>query len=67
VPTSGGYRGHMREVEVRELEVDDPLGSLVRAGRLAPPADPRPERAPQLVKTSRPASPVVLAERGAER
>jgi prevent-host-death family protein len=46
---------------------DDRLRGLVAQGRLATPARTRPRRAPRLVKSSRSASALVLAEREAER
>jgi prevent-host-death family protein len=46
---------------------DDRLRQLVAQGRLVAPAHARPTRAPQLVKTDRSASGLVLAERDAER
>ena len=46
---------------------DDRLRGLVAQGRLAVPARARPERAPRLVKGSRSASSLALAEREAER
>jgi prevent-host-death family protein len=46
---------------------DDRLRGLVAQGRLVAPARTRPTRAPRLVKSSRSASGLVLAEREAER
>jgi prevent-host-death family protein len=46
---------------------DDRLRELVAAGRLAAPTATRPVRAPKLVRSSRSASSLVLAERDAER
>jgi prevent-host-death family protein len=46
---------------------EDALQELVTAGRLTPPARPRPRRAPPLVEGARSASSVVLDERDAER
>jgi prevent-host-death family protein len=46
---------------------DDRLRGLVAQGRLVAPARARPTRAPRLVKSSRSASVLVLAEREAER
>ncbi len=46
---------------------DDRLRGLVAQGRLVAPARARPKRAPRLVKSSRSASALVLAEREAER
>jgi len=46
---------------------DDRLRGLVAQGRLVAPARARPRRAPRLVKSSRSASALVLAEREAER
>jgi prevent-host-death family protein len=46
---------------------DDRLRELVAQGRLVRPAHARPKRAPRLVKGSRSASSLVLAEREAER
>jgi prevent-host-death family protein len=46
---------------------DDRLRELVAAGRVAAPAALRPMRPPKLVKASRSASSLVLAERDAER
>jgi prevent-host-death family protein len=45
---------------------NDRLRELVAQGRVAPPARPRPRRAPRLIKAAS-ASAVVLAERDAER
>jgi prevent-host-death family protein len=41
--------------------------ALVADGRLTPPAARLPSRAPRLVKTTRSASALILAERDAER
>ncbi len=46
---------------------NDRLRSLVAQGRLTLPERPRPQRVPRLAQTSRPASALVLDERGAER
>lgn len=46
---------------------DDRLRRLVAQGRLVAPTRARPTRAPQLVKSNRSASGLVLAEREAER
>jgi prevent-host-death family protein len=46
---------------------DDRLRELVAAGRVRVPAAARPARAPKLVRSSRSASSLVLAERDAER
>ncbi len=46
---------------------DDRLRGLVAQGRLVAPARARPRRAPRLVKSSRSASALVLAERETER
>jgi prevent-host-death family protein len=46
---------------------DDRLRQLVSAGRVQAPAAGRPARAPKLVRSSRSASALVLAERDAER
>jgi len=46
---------------------DDRLRELVAQGRLVRPARARPKQAPGLVKGSRSASSLVLAEREAER
>lgn len=46
---------------------DDLVRVLVAEGRLTPPAAARPSRAPRLVKTTRSASALILAERDAER
>ncbi|MGA2165223.1 MAG: type II toxin-antitoxin system prevent-host-death family antitoxin [Solirubrobacteraceae bacterium] len=46
---------------------DDLLRGLVAQGRLVAPAHARPRRAPRLVKSSRSASALVLAERETER
>jgi prevent-host-death family protein len=46
---------------------DDRLRSLVAEGRLTPPAQGRPLRAPRLAKTRDSASSHVLSEREAER
>ena len=43
------------------------LGQLIAEGRLVAPVRARPKRAPRLVRTRRPASSLVLAERDAER
>jgi prevent-host-death family protein len=45
----------------------DRVCELVADGRLTPPSRARPRRAPQLVRTARPASDLVLAERDTER
>jgi prevent-host-death family protein len=46
---------------------DDRLRGLVSQGRLVAPMRTRPKRRPQLVKTGRSASSLVLSEREAER
>ncbi len=46
---------------------DDRLRELVAAGRVVPPSQSRPTRAPRLVKSGKSASVLVLAERDTER
>jgi prevent-host-death family protein len=46
---------------------DDSLRALVAAGRVAPPVQPRPNRAPRMVTAQRSASELVTADREAER
>jgi prevent-host-death family protein len=46
---------------------DDKLSALVSAGRVVPPAAPRPSRLPRLARAARSASGLVLAERDADR
>ena len=46
---------------------DEALSSLVSAGRVSPPARPRPKQPPQLVPPRTPASDLVLEDREAER
>ncbi|MGH7919114.1 MAG: type II toxin-antitoxin system Phd/YefM family antitoxin [Candidatus Dormibacteraceae bacterium] len=46
---------------------DDRLRQLILDGRVVPPAQGRPPRAPRLVTSSRPASQLVLAERDSQR
>jgi prevent-host-death family protein len=54
-------------VPVGARRQDERVRDLVAAGRLTPPAQARPRRAPRLVQARQAASALVLAERDEER